>query len=522
MRGTLNTTFKSTCWDAFLAIGAGVASLALYIRTLAPGVLPGDSGEFQVLAYQLGIAHCPGYPIYLLMAKVFTFLPVGEISYRVNLFSAVMAAVAVSGVYMAARLLSANRWAALFGALALAVSFTFWSQAVIAEVYTAGAAFVATILVCVLWWQKTGKALPLFLAGLLGGLSLGIHTTVAVLAPGIVVFLWLHRKEHPVFWRAALGGAVVGILLWITTFVIIDWNYPPANIFNGAYETARSAWGLSLEDIHNPWARIWFVASAQQWRSALDFDLGRMLMEAGNYFSGLPREFSDLTILLIVLGMISLTWKRKDVASLFGLALIFHWLISFNYQIWDIYVFFIIGYVLLAILAAIGLDVFGQWIQKLSLKWGGGLLAVVSILFLLFAVGSVLTPRLPAVQRGEVPFIGEESYLLWEDPASMINGISHTVEKMKPNAIVFMDWNWLYTYYYIAHIEQGRTDLRFIEPSPRADVPGLPHSVIEFIDANIETRPIYFSRPFAEVEAAGFTFQRAEIWYTTFYKVVRP
>src|SRR3982750_3414725 len=51
--------------DGALALLLCAASLALYVRTLAPFVLGSDSGEFQVLAYQLGIAHTPGYPVYL-------------------------------------------------------------------------------------------------------------------------------------------------------------------------------------------------------------------------------------------------------------------------------------------------------------------------------------------------------------------------------------------------------------------------------------------------------------------------
>lgn len=86
--------------------GIFFASLGLYIRTLAPGVLPGDSAEFQVLAYQLGIAHCPGYPIYLLLAKLFTLLPIWEVAYGVNLFSAFMAALTVVGLYLGGRLLN--------------------------------------------------------------------------------------------------------------------------------------------------------------------------------------------------------------------------------------------------------------------------------------------------------------------------------------------------------------------------------------------------------------------------------
>src|ERR1043165_4335371 len=62
--------------DALLALLVGGLSLALYIRTLVPFVLVGDSAEFQVLAYQVGIAHTPGYPVYLLLAKLSTFLPI--------------------------------------------------------------------------------------------------------------------------------------------------------------------------------------------------------------------------------------------------------------------------------------------------------------------------------------------------------------------------------------------------------------------------------------------------------------
>jgi len=359
LKTTSNTTFKLTIIDWLFAAGVGIASLALYIRTLAPGVLPGDSGEFQVLAHQLGIAHCPGYPIYLLMAKLVTFLPVGEIAYRVNLFSAIMAALAVTGVYLAARLLSLNHWASLFGAVVLSVSYTLWSQAVIAEVYTAAAAFAVFILVCVLGWGKTGKSSLLFAAGVLGGLSLGVHTTVALLAPGVLVYLWLHRKEHPGMWRPAISGALVGVLLWVAVFIALDLNYPPSNIFNGAYETARSDWGLSQEDIQKPWVRIWFVATGQQWRRPLDFDLGDMIGQAWEYFSMLPREFSFVTILFMLLGLGYLILKRRNVAALLGISLATHWLVSFNYRIWDIYVFYITGYVILVILAAAGLDLVG-------------------------------------------------------------------------------------------------------------------------------------------------------------------
>src|SRR5687767_5431470 len=86
--------------DAVLALLAGGLSLALYVRTWVPFPLVGDSAELQVLAYQVGIGHTPGCPVDLLLAKLFPFLPVRDIAYRVNLFSAFMAAVTVVWVYL--------------------------------------------------------------------------------------------------------------------------------------------------------------------------------------------------------------------------------------------------------------------------------------------------------------------------------------------------------------------------------------------------------------------------------------
>ena len=63
-------------------------------------------------------------------------------------------ALTVALVYLVARQLTRRRWPALLGALALAVSPVFWSQAVVAEVYTLNAAFVAGLLWLALRWAR--------------------------------------------------------------------------------------------------------------------------------------------------------------------------------------------------------------------------------------------------------------------------------------------------------------------------------------------------------------------------------
>jgi hypothetical protein len=151
----------------YLLAGAlfGVSFL-LYLSTLAPTVVTlfDDSLEFQLVTYQLGIAHPTGYPLYTLLGRLFTFLPVGDVAYRVNLMSALFGAATVSLLYLLvlqmaparpdSRMLATVRspgWplhvGGMVGALLLAVSLIFWQQATIAEVYTLNAFFVVLLLV---------------------------------------------------------------------------------------------------------------------------------------------------------------------------------------------------------------------------------------------------------------------------------------------------------------------------------------------------------------------------------------
>src|SRR4030042_7191791 len=82
--------------DALIALLLGLGGGALYTATCAPSVLFGDGGEFQFVPYILGIAHPTGYPPYLLLGWLWShLLPMGDVAYRMNLFSVLWAALAV-------------------------------------------------------------------------------------------------------------------------------------------------------------------------------------------------------------------------------------------------------------------------------------------------------------------------------------------------------------------------------------------------------------------------------------------
>jgi len=113
-----------------LSVLAFLAPLIVYIRTLAPAVYPFDSAELATASHVLGIIHAPGYPLYLILGKLFSLLPIGNVAYRMNLMSAVFGAATSVTTFLVLVELTRRRFISLAGTFALAFSYYFWQEAV--------------------------------------------------------------------------------------------------------------------------------------------------------------------------------------------------------------------------------------------------------------------------------------------------------------------------------------------------------------------------------------------------------
>jgi hypothetical protein len=206
---------------ALLGAAVTIFTGILYLGTLAPTVLPYstpdtlDSPMLQAEVSVLGVGHPTGYPTYLILTHLFTYLPFGDPAYRVNLASSVYAALAVVAVYAAGLLLSRRVVAAAAGALAFGLGAALWSQAVIAEVYTLNAMLVSVTIVALLLWREYRQDRYLLLSAFLVGLCLTYHLTCGLLLPGGILFVAL------VVWRYVLDGRLVlGGLVYLFLFLL--------------------------------------------------------------------------------------------------------------------------------------------------------------------------------------------------------------------------------------------------------------------------------------------------------------
>ncbi|MGQ9684412.1 MAG: protein O-mannosyl-transferase family [Anaerolineae bacterium] len=168
---------------------AAAVSLALYVVTLAPSVQAADAGEFQLVAATLGIAHPPGYPLYTLLGKAFTLVPWGDVAWRVNLFAAVCATVAVAVVCRCVRERTGSAAAGLAAAAMLGFAPTFWAQGTVANIRSLTALLTALLLHSLLRWGDTRSPRDLAAAATVFGLSALHHTSLLMLAPALLAYV---------------------------------------------------------------------------------------------------------------------------------------------------------------------------------------------------------------------------------------------------------------------------------------------------------------------------------------------
>src|SRR5213594_2447102 len=87
-------TISASRAELFCAGIVFFAALFLFSWTLAPTVTLTDSGELVVVAQGLGVAHPPGFPLWIILAHLASLVPLGNVAVRINFASALFAALA--------------------------------------------------------------------------------------------------------------------------------------------------------------------------------------------------------------------------------------------------------------------------------------------------------------------------------------------------------------------------------------------------------------------------------------------
>lgn len=309
--------------DTFICCGIFLSTLIVYIFTLAPTVSFGDSGELTAAAYNLGIAHPPGYPLYLLLGKLFMLLvPFGDAAMRMNLMSAFFASLTAVMIYLINRVLDHRRFVSVLVSLTAAFSATFWSQAVVAEVYTLYALFFCTMIFLTLLWVKDKKEHRLLLLALTAGLAMTHHVIAALYFPVFLIFILLEQPRLLKNWKLIVKVTVLFLL--------------PLLLY--LYLPVRSA-SNPLNDWGNPEtvSAVMDHVTAKQFSGMfLKYGFDGVLFQLRQFTHALLNQFPFILLILAAMGVIA-GWKReRKAALLFLVLLVVNLSYSLAYTITDI------------------------------------------------------------------------------------------------------------------------------------------------------------------------------------------
>ena len=245
---------------------AFLASIAVYIKTIAPTVPFWDGGEFIAASYILGIPHPPGSPLYILIGRLLSLLPVMDVAWRVNFGSGLFSALTIVCIYLATvKAMTLGRattqyslsdaliihCGSLAGALMLAFSDTFWFSAVEAEVYSLAMLIMAACALLTFHWierhEEPGSERYLFVIAYLVFLGISVHMFTLLIAPAVFLCAVLTDKSIGGNFKVIGLFAVMGIIMGsIVTSIDPFMVAIPLTILGMVWFKGRIPWGYFI------------------------------------------------------------------------------------------------------------------------------------------------------------------------------------------------------------------------------------------------------------------------------------
>jgi hypothetical protein len=193
------------------AAGVAVVILAVYQATLLRTVVDIDSGELVAAVHVQGIPHPTGYPLWLLLGRLFDVLPLGHTSaYRVGMMNSASVAAAGAIITLVALDLTGMALPAMFAGLAFGFWAPPWGDSVRAMVHAMSGVFVALAIVALRRWNRERTAKALLLLALAVGVA-AMHHRTAVLAVGPAFLAALYLTPPKVRWEPTVVLAWLGV-----------------------------------------------------------------------------------------------------------------------------------------------------------------------------------------------------------------------------------------------------------------------------------------------------------------------
>jgi hypothetical protein len=526
-----------------LALVAPVGVAAIVILNAWSGLMPGvgfwDTGEFQTVLPIMGTAHPTGYPTYVLLGFLGNLLltPIGEPAFRITVLSLLAVATAAGATVVLVRRLTGSTIIGVVTGLGLATTPVVWLNATRADPHPIHLAFVALLLLVLVWWEQgrnglrerdlaAATAAPaadepvaaedaagtehaaatasaptsptpaaptaaerrgvdrrLILAAVIFGMAAGNHSLTLLLIPPVGLYV---LAVEPGIWRRfrfvlTCLAAVVATVVLIYLELPIRGGLVPAPLIYGRPAT---------------WDGFWYIALAEQFRGSLS-DPFADLTTKFDHLVTFARDQLGLLAVVIPPAFVVAAKRAPRFTLLTGLALVITVLFNQAYANADIERYYL-GPVLwvwlwIGILAAELVDAAVLVLAAVAtrgrartdadgpdqrLRWGAAVTAVlIGAVVLLPTLGDLGTRRQHADRSNDT---GAQTWLAQALPA------------VAQNAVLVSWWSTSTPLWYAQKVQGLRPDIEIVDDRTMLDL-NLGRAP-DVINRYLGTRPVYVIR----------------------------
>jgi len=350
-----------------------------------------------------------------------------------------------------------------------------------------------------------------------GGLAFGVHALVGLIAPAAAIYL-LAARANRWDWLRAACGAVAGLLAAGAAYLLIDAINDPSSIIH-TFRAHANAFGLERADFDLTLTRIGFIVTARQWRDrTLNSSAADMMKGVEQYVTTALDTFGPLLVGLMAMGAVYLLIRRPRRE---GVLLVAAWLgmclYIANYHIGDIQVFYVPTYAVLSVYLAAGLALIENGVRVVTDRfwhegsWAGIATQVALVMLVILAVVPQRDGVFSSLKRGRITFLKQQD-AAWPYPVHDPFEVRLRARRLasmieEPDALVLLDWDRLYPFCYVAHVEQGRDSTGCIETMPYGTNGKVTTSLRETLLEETARRPVYIGRVLPELYNQ-FSFRR--------------
>ena len=368
----------------------------LYIASCATGPLWQDSGMIQYRVWrndiQGGLGLALAHPLFYIIAIIAKYIPIGQFGFRVNLVSALAGAFTVANVFLLLRIWLDKIFPAAVGALSLALSWTFWQHASMAETYTLYTALLTVELVLLLQYVRTDRVGFLYLLGLANGLAVANHMlgSIAAVCYAIFILVLVFRKS------ISIRQVIIFAGLWIIGALPYEYLVIKQMIVSG--EIA----GTLLSALFG-----------QSWSGdALNISLTLRIIVENIAF--IVYSFPTPNILLLLVGIYAIgkAFSDKKICVVLLAMLVLFFIFAFRYTVPDRYAFFIPFYCIATICIGVGVDIFTQRFDTKKISVFIAIMAILPIPVYAFTPMLAEKANVNLGTKRQIPYRNDYAYFL--------------------------------------------------------------------------------------------------------------